>query len=143
MLFTEAQGRKVVSTDTADTIGQLHSFIVDPDTKRVVALTLRKTPAAGSVLPWSDITGFGGDAITAAGQHLLVEPDQQLIALDDKSHTLVGKQVLTIAGYRIGAISDVDFDPTTGAINTLLLAEQNVDGHRLIGAGSYAVIITA
>ena len=143
MLFTEAQGRKVVSTDTADTIGHLHSYVVDPAAKRIVALTLKKTPAAGSVLPWSDITGFGADAITAAGQHLLLEPDEQLSALDDKAHTMVGKQVLTTAGYRIGTISDVDFDPTTGAITTLLLAEENIDGRRLIGAGSYAVIVAA
>ena len=63
--------------------------------------------------------------------------------LDDKAHTLVGKQVLTTAGYRIGTISDVDFDPTTGAITALLLGEQSIDGRRLIGAGSYAVIIAA
>lgn len=143
MLFTEAHGRKVVSTGTADTIGHLRSFVVDPAARAVVAITLRtKTAVSGTVLPWAAITGFGADAITAAGDHLLIEPDERLIALDSKAHTILGKQVLTTAGDRIGAVSDVDFDPATGAISALL-AGQSIDGQRLIGVGSYAVIVAA
>lgn len=143
MLFSETHDRKVVSTDTADTIGRLHSYVVDPAAQRIVALTLTKTPVDGTVLPWRDITGFGADAITAAGLHLLVEPDDELASLAAKAHTIVGKQVLTTAGCHIGTVADVDFEPTTGTITALLLGEQSIAGHRLIGAGSYAVIIAA
>ncbi len=143
MLFTEAHGRKVVSTVTAATIGHLRSFVVDPTARRVVAITLKKkTPVSGSALPWAAITGFGADAVTAAGDHLLIELDDQLAELDSKAHTILGKQVLTTAGYRIGTVSDVDFDPTTGAIS-VLLAGQSIDGQRLIGVGSFAVIVAA
>lgn len=143
MLFTQAHGRKVVSTGTAATIGHLHGYVVDPASRRVIALTLKKTPVSGSMLPFSDIIGFGVDAITVAGDHLIVEPDEELAALDAKAHAILGKQVLTTAGQLVGTVTDVDFDPATGVIAALVLDEQTIDGQRLIGAGSFAVIIAA
>lgn len=143
MLFSEAHGRKVVSIGTAATVGHVHGYIVDPATQQVVALSLNKTRGRGNVLRWTDITGFGADAITVTGDQLIAEPDEQISQLDGKAHTLVGKQVLNTDGQRIGAVADVDFDPATGKITVLVLAEESVAGSRLLGAGSYAVVVRA
>ncbi|MDQ2845144.1 MAG: PRC-barrel domain-containing protein [Actinomycetota bacterium] len=143
MLFSEAQGRKVVSIDAAATVGNIRGYIVDPAAAQIVALSLNKTPHSGNVLPFSDITGFGADAVTVAGDQLIVEPDERISQLDGKAHLIVGKQVLNTDGQRIGAVADVDFDAATGRINQLILAEESVPGTKLLGVGSYAVVVRA
>ncbi len=37
----------------------------------------------------------------------------------------------------------MEFDEATGHIQRLILSGQEIDGDRLMGAGSYAVIVTA
>ncbi len=55
MLFSEALGRTVVSTDTASTVGRVDDYVVDPQLPGIVALTVSKTSAVGSALPWANI----------------------------------------------------------------------------------------
>lgn len=143
MLFSEAHGRKVVSVGTAATVGNIRGYIVDPAAAQIVALSLNKTPDSGNVLPFSDITGFGADAITVAGDQLIVEPDERTSQLDGKAHVMVGKQVLNTDGQRLGVVADVDFDPASGQIKALILAEDSVPGAKLLGVGSYAVVVRA
>ncbi|MDQ2757166.1 MAG: PRC-barrel domain-containing protein, partial [Actinomycetota bacterium] len=75
MLFSDAKGHKVVSTATAERVGKIKDVVVDPASHAVVALLLKKTDN-GSILKWSDITGFGSDAATVASADLLVESDE-------------------------------------------------------------------
>ena len=51
MLFSEAIGRKVVSTDTATTVGIVTDYVVDPALPGVVALTLAKTAVRATPCP--------------------------------------------------------------------------------------------
>ena len=54
------------------------------------------------------------------------------------------KRVLTSAGDELGTIKDIDFDPETGALTTFLLeGASDVAADRLIGVGSYAVVVCA
>lgn len=142
MLFSEAHSHKVVSTDTASTVGRIDGFVVDPSLPGIVALTVAKA-ANGSALPWSNVIAVGPDAVTVASADAVVVPDEQLTALADKSHGLLGKRVLSTAGIMLGAVRDVDFDPATGRLALLALDTGTVDAARLVGAGSYAVIVRA
>ena len=54
MRFSESIGRKIVSLATAETIGTLGEFVVDPKTQRVVALGVSKSKN-GDTLPWNGI----------------------------------------------------------------------------------------
>ena len=112
MRFSEADGQKIVSTATADTVGKVGTFVVDPRSRTVVAVTVKKS-AGGDLLRWPDIYAFGQDAVTVTGAEKLVNPDPDLAALADKSHELIGKRVLTTAGDEIGKTVDVEFDPAT------------------------------
>ena len=141
MLFSELSGRKVVSTDTADTVGKVDGFVVDPTLPGVTALTVAKTPHQGSALPWSNIGAVGVDAVTVASAGAIVVPDERLAELADKSHTLIGKRVLSTAGVALGVLRDVDFDPATGRLAALLMDNGTVDGAGIVGAGSYAVVV--
>ena len=143
MLFSEVTGRKVVSTDTATTIGKVADYVVDPRLPGIVALTLAKTPSLGSVLPWAGITAVGTDAVTVPTADAVVLPDPHVTELAAKPHTLLGKRVLSTAGIELGVLRDVDFDPITGRLAALLLDTGPVDATRLVGVGSYAVIVRA
>ncbi|MTD14868.1 hypothetical protein GIS00_13055 [Nakamurella sp. YIM 132087] len=143
MLFSETTGRKVVSTSTADTVGVVHSLVVDPASRSVVALSLSKTAGPATMLPWSSLTAVGADAVTVPGLSSVVAPDDHLALLSDKHHTLLKKRVLTTQGQEIGTVRDVDFDQATGALQSLLLEQLVVPGAALLGVGSYAVVVQA
>lgn len=145
MRFSEAKGRKVVSTSTADTVGKVDRLIVDPATKSVAALELKKTSQA-SGLAWANITSFGTDAVTVAAEDKLAAHSEEIEVLAAKDRRILGKMVLDNAGDELGTVKDVDFDPSNGVITSLLLEDGNlpeVPGSRLIGIGSYAVIVAA
>ena len=142
MLFSEARGRKVVSTSTAETVGKIDDYVVDQASHAVVALTLKKS-GSGDTLRWSAMTAFGTDAVTVVGAEVITPADDEIAALKGKGHRLVGGRVLSSLGDEMGKVADVEFDPETGIITALHLDDQQVEGVRLIGVGSYAVVVEA
>lgn len=140
-MFSEVSGRKLVSTETAESVGKIADFVVDPSLPGVVALTVAKSPNSGSTLPWANVRAIGPDAVTVASPEAIIVPDERITELADKSHTLVGKRVLSTAGVALGTLRDVDFDPTSGRLALLLLDSENVEGDRILGVGSYAVVV--
>jgi sporulation protein YlmC with PRC-barrel domain len=141
MLFSEARGRKVVSSSTAATVGKVSKFVVDPATRSVAGVELKKTEN-GDMLRWSDITAFGADAVTVTGPDRIGDGGESMKALSGKAHRLLGKRVLTSTGDELGKVSDVDFDPGTGALTALLIDRGlEVAAARLLGVGSYAVVV--
>jgi uncharacterized protein YrrD len=137
--FGEAKGRQVVSTSTAGTLGKVEGFVIDPEARRVVALRLKKH----DVLRWSDLTAFGSDAVTVSGADRVGPADGDLERLADKKHDAVGKRVLSSTGDELGRLDDVEFDATTGEVTALVLDSGTVVGGRLLGIGSYAVVVDA
>ncbi len=140
--FSEATGRKIVSTATAETVGKIAGFVVDPATGTVLAVRVKKA-TSGDTLLWIDITAFGADAVTVAAAERITAADAAVAALSGKNHQIVGKRVLTSAGDELGTVSDVTFDGASGAVTRLQLDHGEVAGVRLHGVGSYAVIVTA
>ena len=143
MFFSEAVGQRVVSTTSAATVGHVGSLIIDPVAQKVVALSLKKTPVAGDLLPWSDITAFGVDAVTVASESQIIEEQGQYAELNSKAHVILKKRILNTAGLQVGIVRDVDFDPADGRILGILTDDQPVDGRALLGVGSYAVVVRA
>lgn len=141
MRFSEAKGRKVVAKSTAESVGQVRDFLVDPAGRSVVALRLKKTEH-GEILRWQDVTAFGTDAATIADPDVITGLDSDLADLADKRRSLLKKRVLTSGGDQIGHVADIAFDPDTGRLTTILLQEGgSVEAEHLLGVGSYAVVI--
>ncbi|WP_111767566.1 PRC-barrel domain-containing protein [Nakamurella deserti] len=141
MRFSEATGRKVVSTADASTVGTISGFVVDPATKKVVAVALGKTSGQGTMLPFGSIAAFGTDAVTVASADAVVAPDDRLTELSAKQHTILKKRALTTAGDEVGTVRDVEFDPTDGSLVSIQLDDHTWNGQGLVGAGSYAVML--
>lgn len=142
MRFSDAIGRKVVSTSTAETVGKIDEFVVDPTTRTVIAVELKKTDN-GDTLLWSDIAAFGPDAVTVADAHNISDAPAHVGALSGKDHHLRGKRILTADGDEAGKAEDVEFDPESGQITAIVTSEGDIAADRLIGVGSYAVIVQA
>lgn len=142
MRFSDAEGRKVVSTSTAETVGKVSGFVVDPAIRAVLALQVRKAES-GDTLPWPRVVAFGSDAVTVETREAITEADDAVTALLGKDHRLVGKRVLSTAGDELGTVTDVEFDGRSGAVTVLVLAGGEIAGVRLRGVGSYAVVVAA
>jgi sporulation protein YlmC with PRC-barrel domain len=141
--FSEAEGRKVVSTSTAETIGKVADYVIDPKQKALAAIVLKKTSGKEDTIPWDSVDAFGEDAVMIKDENVLVVPSGRLAELMDKSLREHGKLVLSSAGVDLGKLDDVEFDPKTGTLTALLLNGTTIDGGRLLAAGSYAVIVQA
>jgi sporulation protein YlmC with PRC-barrel domain len=143
MLLSEAVGRRVVSTSSAETVGRITDYVLDIGAAQVAALLLKKTSGGGDTLPWTEIVAFGNDAVTVGNDAAIVPASGHIAELREKRFAAHGKRVLTTAGVELGVVDEVDFDPSTGAIRALLLKDGEVGGERLLAAGSYAVIVRA
>jgi sporulation protein YlmC with PRC-barrel domain len=51
--------------------------------------------------------------------------------------------VLTDRGMEEGKVSDVEFDPVTGSLQTLITTSGTIEPERLRSVGPYAVIVRA
>lgn len=144
MLFTEARKREVVSTASATKIGRVEGFVVAAAPARVAMLKLGKVDVEGNLVGWDDVLGFGPDAVTIADVTVIRPPrDEAEERATSKDLDVLGARLLTERGNELGEIIDVDFDPETGAVTALITETEEVGGERLIGIGSYAVVVTA
>jgi len=143
MRLREAYGRKVVSTDDAETIGRLDAFVIDAEQRSVVGLRLAKVRGDRPFLSWSDLQGFGNDAVTvpSAGVLRLASGEAEERAAS-KGFQPIGKLVLSEWGTVLGKVEDVDFDEGSGALVGFDLGDAgSVASDRLLGLGSYAVVV--
>jgi len=144
MLFSDARKPDVVSTATATRVGRLEGFVVAAGPARVALLRLGKTQGDGSLVSWEDVHGFGSDAVTVADAAVIRVPADEWEQRGDAGELeIIGKRVLSERGDELGEITDVDFDPATGAVIAFLTRKETIGGDRLIGHGRYAVVVAA
>jgi sporulation protein YlmC with PRC-barrel domain len=141
--FSDVDGNPVMSTSTATTVGRIGSVVVDPVTRRVVAFGVRKSKGPGDLLLWEGITAIGPDVVTVDSEDRIADPPEELERAAKDDLKLIGHRVLTDHGRDLGKVKDVEFDPADGRVVTLMVKEQYVEGERLLGIGSYAVIVRA
>jgi uncharacterized protein YrrD len=144
MLFSQARKRDVVNTATATRVARVDGFVVLPGPTRVALLRLGKVSGAGTLLSWDDVQGFGPDAVTVATD-AVIRPARDALEqrAEDNDLDILGKRVLSEHGTELGMITDVDFDPETGAVTTLITKSETIDGQRMIGLGGYAVVVSS
>ena len=143
MRFRDAHGRKVVTTDTAETIGRVDGYVVNPASRSVVALRLGKVRGERAYLSWSDLQAFGPDAVTIdSAARLRNSADESEERAASKELQLIGKLVLSESGAALGKVADADFDGASGTITAVELeGGSSIAGERIIGLGSYAVVV--
>jgi len=142
MRFKEADGRKVVSAESAESIGRIEAYVIDTGARSVSAFRLEKVKGDATFVSWEDVQ-FGPDAVVVpSSDRLRTARDETEARLASKDLQPVGKLVLDDAGTALGKVGDVEFDPGTGAIVEFDLGDQGtITADRLLGLGAYAVIV--
>ncbi len=138
MLFSQANGRRVVGLTEAEVLGSLAALSVASAPARVTALKL-KGRGPRDVLAWRQVESFGPDAVTvrAGGEGGDDVQDDEFESRRDP----MGKPVITEDGHCLGKIVDVEFDGTTGRVQRLMATDEEIAGERLLGVGGYAVVV--
>ncbi len=143
MRFSEVRHRDVVAIDSAETIGRVEALLVDPESRTIAAIHVSKVGRGNADwISWDDLKAFGQDAVTIGSADLLRMEQGEREAGLKKISNVLGKRVLDDAGFAQGEVKDVEFDPKTGAITTIITARTQISGDRLRGVGSWAVVVT-
>jgi uncharacterized protein YrrD len=142
--FTGAEGRSVVASDTAEGIGEVKGFVVDPTASRVDAVHVSGRGKKAEVVAWSAITSFGADAVMAdsASTPEQVTTDRETQAVRGKVSAL-GSRVLTTTGFDAGTVVDVEFDTGSGELTAVRTDTDTFSRDRLRSLGSYALVVEA
>jgi uncharacterized protein YrrD len=141
--FRQSLGRKVVSRATAHELGAVAHLLTTVDGRRVAAVIIGRGKKA-QLVDWAQLSGFGADAVMVSDEAALRSPS------DDREHRaasgkleLLGKRALSVLGNELGTVDDISFDPGSGAVETLAVADRQIPANGVLGAGSYAVVIDA
>lgn len=139
MRWTKALGRPVIDRTTGETVGKVDGLIPDVGARRIIGLVVDDR-----FVRWSDSGGIGHDAVTIPGTDTLSEPsdDQEKRAIDVEADPL-RRDVYTEDGFALGSLTDIDFDAESGEIGTLIISDGDLAGSRLLGIGSYAVVVSS
>jgi len=139
--FSAVSGRNVVSRTTAEELGSVTHVAVDVKRRQVASLVVGKGRKA-AMIDYDQVSGFGPDAIMVADESALHEPrDDHEREVAKGTFELIGKRTLSDTGNDLGTVTDVVFDPDTGAIESILIGGRPAPPGSLLGAGSFAVVV--
>lgn len=142
--FNGSDGRPVIAVDTAETIGEIKGFVVDPTATRIDSVHISGRGKKAELISWSSIQAFGADAVMAnmatAAEQVVSEHETQavkgkIVARDTR--------VLDSAGFEQGTVEDVMFDTESGELTGALTTQGHIDAARFRSLGSYALVIEA
>lgn len=140
MRITEARNRPVVDTSTAETVGKITGFLIEAEAARITGLRI-DGDGDGTILPWENLAAFGPDAITIAGADAVRAPSGSAEQRrSDPDLDPIGKPAIEETGNGLGTVSDIDFDPNTGALRAVITDVYELPADKLVGLGSYAMI---
>lgn len=136
-----AMGRSVVSTADAEPIGRVDHLLLDSSRRRIAGIVVGSGKSA-RIVEWSGITGFGPDAVMVEGGSARVPSGDDEQQAADGLWDLLGARTLSDCGDELGRLDDVTFDLSTGELVEIRIGERTLLASALIGAGSYAVVLT-
>ncbi len=141
-LFSHVDGRSVVATDSAETIGSVKGFVLDQKGRNIEAIHIDGHGKRAIVLPWSAVSSFGADAVMASSSDdpATITNDHEKSAVKGDV-TLISTRVLTTGGLDIGIVDDVEFETDSGAVIRVVTAHGPLEPSRFRSLGSYALVV--
>jgi len=101
-------GRTVLSLETANTLGVVHDFVVDPRSGRMAGLAVQRPNESFGFVDQSEIHSLGPDAVMVEEDKSMLTRDQSpLSVLPLAKNQLVKVKVLTKSGQLLGRVANV------------------------------------
>lgn len=145
---SEMLNRLVLDCRTTEEVGRVDQLWLNPLFHQVVGLTCKSGLLGGKkrLFAWAQIETIGTDSVLVSYDPKEDEPEKP-----DSAVSLIGHEVWTDAGNKVGKVVDYLFAPDTGAIANYLFVSSGwrgvLDGIYLLpttaiaGAGSKRVIV--
>ncbi len=142
--FTEAAGRRVVASDTAEEVGEVKTFVLDQSGRKITQLQIAGRKRKPELVDWQNVTSFGTDAVMISSiQDVHEAPDERTTDMVKGNIEYVGARILTTDGAELGSVSDVHFDDAAGDILAVMSdGAGRIDAALIRGLGSYAVVVS-
>lgn len=142
MRLSEADGRPVLSRESAERLGELKHVVVDAGSRRITAIHVGGRKKKAELVDWSAIVGFGPDGIVVGGEGAVRSPGDDLeLAVAGGHLDLDGRLVLDDRGNSPGQLTDVIFDEASGEIAAIVCGDEEIPGERLRAVGPHGVIV--
>jgi uncharacterized protein YrrD len=142
--LSDADGRPVLSRESAERLGELMHVVVDVPVRRITALHVAGRRRKAMMVGWDDVTGFGPDGIVVNGDGVLRPPgDDRERAVAGGDLDLDGRLVLDDRGDSQGGLTDVLFDGGSGEIAAFVCGDREIPAGRLRQIGPFCVIVRA
>ena len=142
LTVSAAIGRRVVAQDTADEIGQVKAFVIDHSGRQVERIQVAGHKRNARLVDWSAIATFGSDAVMVAAHddvgEAADERDQEVVRGEV---TVLGARILDTTGLEHGRVTDVAFDPTTGAVVDVVGGDAHIAPDRIRSLGTWALVV--
>lgn len=140
--FENVKGRRVIASDTAESIGSVKGFVMDTAGRTIESIHVDGHGKRAVILAWAKVQAFGADAVMAATgvEPATIDNDHQKAAVKGVV-SMLGSRVLTVDGREIGTVDDVEFDTGSGAVVRVTTDHGPIDAQRLRSLGSYALVV--
>lgn len=142
--MSEALGRPVVAADTAENVGEVRAFVLDRSGRTITQLHVAGRKRSAELVNWSDLAGFGTDAVTVTSQGAITDSVEERAEEMVRGHVeAIGARVLDTDGFEHGTVVDIEFDPDNGAVLAVIGDDSRWPGETVRSLGSYALIVDA
>jgi uncharacterized protein YrrD len=141
-LLSAAEGRKVLSRDDAEDVGTVKTAVFDARVQRIVSLHVSGAKRKAELVEWTDVAGFGPDAVVITSADRLREAhDDESAAVSRKINPL-GARLLDDLGDQHGAVRDVRFNPESGLVEAIIGAGgEEWQPDEVYALGSFALVV--
>jgi uncharacterized protein YrrD len=150
------KGLPVVTMMEGKQVGKVDDLVVDPERKAVRWLRLHRGGMLGGERLWVSVAavhGFGEDALIVNAEADLLVPDAapEAAALVKAKHQVIGAEVMSDTGERLGEVRDYEFAPDSFVLTSLSVPDgMNVVGpsltitaDRIITIGEDMIVVAA
>lgn len=118
-------GSKLVDLDNGETIGKIVDWIIDPDERKISALTVKEPGFFRQlkVITTIDIVEYGPGIVVVRNRNAIVAPKEvvRLKNIINPKKRVIGSQVKTVSNKILGTIEDLLFETTDSTIQKLYI----------------------
>lgn len=133
--YSELLNRLIMDRTSTEDLGRIEDLLMVPTAHRVIGFVYKAGFLANQkrLLSLGQLSTIGSDAVMIDGNST---PETAIVEESKHSETLIGHEVWTEGGTRIGKISDYLFDAKSGAISQYLFVS---GGLASLTEGSYTL----
>ncbi|MEN8443604.1 MAG: PRC-barrel domain-containing protein [Cyanobacteria bacterium J06555_13] len=121
---TDLIGRLVIDQQTTEELGHIHQLFVDSKSHTVATISCKSGFLGRNMrsFKWVDISSIGTDSVLISGT------DETALEMPDTVSPIVGAELWTDSGNKVGSISNYCLDTETGKVTAYVFVKSGLQG---------------